>query len=65
MGRLLSEELVLYHCQSIVSEVIPLWADAYILVIVWEVLALCLTAWIVVKHLRGLRRSPSGSAIGG
>ncbi|KAG2032797.1 hypothetical protein BDR03DRAFT_1094744 [Suillus americanus] len=31
---------------------------------VWEVLALFLTVWIVMKHFRELRRSPAGSTIG-
>ncbi|OAX32398.1 hypothetical protein K503DRAFT_805257 [Rhizopogon vinicolor AM-OR11-026] len=30
----------------------------------WEVLALCLAAWIAVKHFRELRQSPAGPAIG-
>jgi hypothetical protein len=38
----------------------------WMLNIVWEVLALCLSVWIAVKHFRGLRRlGPStGSTIG-
>ncbi|KAG2364646.1 hypothetical protein BDR07DRAFT_1482265 [Suillus spraguei] len=32
----------------------------WILVIAWEALALCLTVWIAVKHLRELRRYPVG-----
>ncbi|KAG2357147.1 hypothetical protein BDR07DRAFT_1491075 [Suillus spraguei] len=32
--------------------------------IVWEVLAMFLTVWIVIKHFRELRRSPTGSTIG-
>ncbi|KAG2357150.1 hypothetical protein BDR07DRAFT_1491076 [Suillus spraguei] len=31
---------------------------------VWEILALLLTVWIVVKHFRELRQSPTGSSIG-
>jgi hypothetical protein len=36
----------------------------WILSTVWEVLALCLAVWIVVKHLRELQRSSTGWAIG-
>lgn len=32
--------------------------------IVWEVLAMFLTVWIVIKHFRELRKSPTGSTIG-
>ena len=38
-------------------------AETWILVIVWEVLALCLAVWIFVKHFRELRRSPGGWTI--
>jgi hypothetical protein len=31
---------------------------------VWEVLALCLAAWITAKHFRELRRRPTGWDIG-
>jgi len=36
----------------------------YILVTSWEVLALCLSSWIAVKHFRELRQRPTGSATG-
>ncbi|KAG2357149.1 hypothetical protein BDR07DRAFT_1421239 [Suillus spraguei] len=32
--------------------------------IVWEILTMFLTVWIVIKHFRELRRSPTGSTIG-
>jgi hypothetical protein len=35
-------------------------ADAYIPITVWEVLALSLAVWIVIKHFRELRRSSTG-----
>ena len=38
-------------------------AEILMLVIVWEVLALCLAVWISVKHFRELRRSPGGRTI--
>jgi hypothetical protein len=43
-----------------------LTAMNWMLFIVWEVLALCLSVWIAVKHFRDLRRlGPStGSTIG-
>ena len=31
---------------------------------VWEVLALCLAVWIVVKHFREIHRSSTGRAVG-
>ncbi|KAG2103739.1 uncharacterized protein F5147DRAFT_654646 [Suillus discolor] len=44
----------------------PLFSMTWILNTVWEVLALCLSVWVAVKHFRELRRlSPStGSTIG-
>jgi hypothetical protein len=43
-----------------------LFSMTWILTTVWEVLALCLSVWIAVKHFRDLRRlGPStGSTIG-
>ncbi|KAG1774121.1 hypothetical protein EV702DRAFT_1270135 [Suillus placidus] len=35
-------------------------AETWILVTVWELLALCLAVWIVIKHLRELRRPSTG-----
>jgi hypothetical protein len=35
---------------------------AWIIGTAWEVLALCLVAWIVVKHLHELQRRPTGRA---
>jgi hypothetical protein len=32
---------------------------------VWEILALFLTIWIIIKYFRELRQSPTGSTIGG
>jgi hypothetical protein len=69
MGWLSLEELVLsgtYYCHSIVSGYgLLLLSDAWILFIVWEVLALCLAAWIAVNYLRELRQRSTGSSIGG
>lgn len=62
----LSGELVLsgtYSCDIIRSDPL-LSVDTWILRTVWEVLALCLTAWVAVKHFRELQRRPGGSAIG-
>jgi len=33
-----------------------LMADSWIVTTVWEVIALCLSVWITVKHFRGLHR---------
>ncbi|KIK39590.1 hypothetical protein CY34DRAFT_808107 [Suillus luteus UH-Slu-Lm8-n1] len=43
-----------------------LFSMIWMLNTVWEVLALCLSVWIAVKHFRGLRRldSSTGSTIG-
>jgi len=63
---LLGEELVLsgtYHCITWgydPSLIVKVW----LIGTVWEVLALHLTAWIAVKHIRELRRRPTGTAIG-
>jgi len=37
----------------------------WILGAVWEILALCLSAWIAIKHLREIRGRPLGSTMGG
>lgn len=39
-------------------------AVTWILTTVWEVLALCFAVWIVIKHFRELRQTPTGSTIG-
>jgi hypothetical protein len=38
--------------------------ETWIFGIAWEVLAIYLTLWVVVKHLRDLRRSSTGWTIG-
>ncbi|KAG1798894.1 uncharacterized protein HD556DRAFT_1305755 [Suillus plorans] len=38
--------------------------ESMISTVVWEILALFLTVWIVIKHIRELRQSPTGSTIG-
>ncbi|KAG1746616.1 uncharacterized protein EDB91DRAFT_1079939 [Suillus paluster] len=54
-----------YQC-TVNYEVDALFLDslAWILAIVWEVLALCLAVWIVVKHFRELRRHSVGEIAG-
>ncbi|KAG2114870.1 hypothetical protein BD769DRAFT_1095612 [Suillus cothurnatus] len=65
-----AEELILsgmYTCTfEYEGDVQLLVSTIWILNIVWEVLALCLSVWIAVKHFRGLRRlgSSIGSTIG-
>ncbi|KAG1739509.1 hypothetical protein EDD22DRAFT_330342 [Suillus occidentalis] len=67
---ILGEELILsgiHMCSySYEGDVILLFSITWILATVWEVLALCLSVWIAVKHFRDLRRlGPStGSTIG-
>jgi len=63
-SRVLGEELVLsgtYECDDIIEgDADLLMAETWILVTVWEVLALSLAVWIVIKHFRELRRSSTG-----
>lgn len=63
-----TEELVLsgtYQCtyRNSGTGVQLLTAESWILVTVWELLALCLVVWIVIKHFRGLRRPATGCAV--
>ncbi|OAX40024.1 hypothetical protein K503DRAFT_768939 [Rhizopogon vinicolor AM-OR11-026] len=61
------EELVLsgnHYCIISGNYEARLTFDTWILGTVWEALALCLTAWIAIKHIRELQQSPPGSAIG-
>ncbi|KAG1778957.1 hypothetical protein EV702DRAFT_1277406 [Suillus placidus] len=67
---IVAEELILsgtYMCNyGYGADVQLLFSMVWMLNTVWEVLALCLSVWIAVKHFRDLRRlSPSiGSTIG-
>ncbi|KAG2341243.1 hypothetical protein BDR05DRAFT_965660 [Suillus weaverae] len=62
-----AEELILsgtYVCSCVLEGDGQLLASmVWMLNTVWEVLALCLSVWIAVKHFRDLRRS-TGSTIG-
>jgi hypothetical protein len=64
------EELILsgkYLCYYVFEDDVQLFVSiVWMLNTVWEVLALCLSVWIAVKHFRDLRRlGPStGSTIG-
>jgi hypothetical protein len=68
--RRISEELVLsgtYQCtyNFVGDEILQhLTAIAWILITVWEVLALGLAVWIAVIHFRELRRSSTGLTVG-
>lgn len=42
---------------------LPLILETWIPTIVWEVLVLFLAVWIIIKHFRELRQSPTGSTI--
>ncbi|KAG1768865.1 hypothetical protein EDD22DRAFT_213920 [Suillus occidentalis] len=65
-----AEELILsgiHVCSFYVEgDVQLLTSIAWILITVWEILALCLSVWVAVKHFRDLRRlGPStGSSMG-
>jgi hypothetical protein len=66
LTRLMPEEYILsgtYQCSYEGYEPF-LTSVTWILGAVWEVLALCLAAWIAVKHFRELPRRPAGSVIG-
>ncbi|KAG2136362.1 uncharacterized protein EDB93DRAFT_785906 [Suillus bovinus] len=62
------EELILsetYQCQiNNAEDTLLLYLITWILATVWEVLALCLAAWIAVKHSCELRRHSAGGIIG-
>jgi len=61
------EELILsgtYQCAIGVAEhSLILTSVAWILSLVWEVLALCLAVWIAVKHFRELRQHSTGGVM--
>ncbi|KAG2109071.1 hypothetical protein BD769DRAFT_107317 [Suillus cothurnatus] len=67
---IVGEELILsgkYLCYYVFEDDVQLFVSiVWMLNTVWEVLALCLSVWIAVKHFRDLRRlGPStGSTIG-
>ncbi|KAG0695168.1 hypothetical protein DFH29DRAFT_1083459 [Suillus ampliporus] len=42
------------------AEGLNLIDEMFIPTLVWEVLALCLAVWIVIKHFREMRQSPTG-----
>jgi hypothetical protein len=48
------------------GDTLLLFSMIWMLSTVWEVLALCISVWIAVKHFRDLRRlgPPTGSTIG-
>ncbi|KAG2033648.1 hypothetical protein BDR03DRAFT_661180 [Suillus americanus] len=60
----LGEELILsgtYQCTiSYMEGKLLLYSIPWILGVVWEVLALCLAIWIVIKHFRELRQHSTG-----
>ncbi|KAG1800374.1 uncharacterized protein HD556DRAFT_1439226 [Suillus plorans] len=54
-----------YECWiGFTEDFILLESIIWILVTVWEVLALCLAVWIAVKHFRELRRHSTGGIMG-
>ncbi|KAG0693996.1 hypothetical protein DFH29DRAFT_881025 [Suillus ampliporus] len=64
----ISVELVLFGIHKcglyINADEIRLHDATLIPTVVWEILALFLAAWIVIKHFHELRQSPTGSTIG-
>ncbi|KAG1743989.1 uncharacterized protein EDB91DRAFT_1080816 [Suillus paluster] len=65
---ILAEEFILsgtHLCTiNFKEDVQPLNATPWILTTAWEILALCLAAWIAVKHFRELRQHSTGGIIG-
>ncbi|KAG2346203.1 hypothetical protein BDR05DRAFT_1057833 [Suillus weaverae] len=63
-----AEEFVLYGHHICLSESdtdqINLGYESFISTAIWEILAFGLAVWIIIKHLRELRQSPTGSRIG-
>ncbi|KAG0697071.1 hypothetical protein DFH29DRAFT_947993 [Suillus ampliporus] len=70
MGNIgvLGEELVLsgHHMCSFIIDTDKMQLNNEILIptVIWEILALFLAAYIVIKHYRGLRQSSTGSTVG-
>ncbi|KAG2340856.1 hypothetical protein BDR05DRAFT_966432 [Suillus weaverae] len=63
--RASAEEVVLSGnrmCLSRISNTLN--QEIFLPTLVWEVIALFLAAWIVIKHIRELRQSQTGSTIG-
>ncbi|KAG1798113.1 uncharacterized protein HD556DRAFT_220893 [Suillus plorans] len=63
------EEFILsgtYQCMiSYTGDTLPILNPAaWVIYVVWEVLALCLAVWIAVKHFRELRLHSAGGIIG-
>ncbi|KAG2060030.1 hypothetical protein BDR06DRAFT_1017493 [Suillus hirtellus] len=50
--------------ENMSAEDIRLNAEITVPTTVWEILALCLAAWIVIKHFRELKKSQAGANIG-
>ncbi|KAG2357143.1 hypothetical protein BDR07DRAFT_1421208 [Suillus spraguei] len=66
-SRISTQEAVLsgfYTCITYSETNLNLIYESLIPTSVWEILALFLTIWIVVKHFCELRQSPTGSSIG-
>ncbi|KAG2036198.1 hypothetical protein BDR03DRAFT_1011922 [Suillus americanus] len=61
------EQLILsgtYQCSvGYAEDIVLLGSIGWILSTVWEVLTLCLAAWIAVKHFRGLRQHSTGGIV--
>ncbi|KAG1870751.1 hypothetical protein DFJ58DRAFT_23627 [Suillus subalutaceus] len=68
MVHMSGEEFVLFGTYQCVignaADSLFLDCMTWILGIVWEVLALCLAAWIAIKHFRELRRHSTSGIIG-
>ncbi|KAG2353767.1 hypothetical protein BDR07DRAFT_1614709 [Suillus spraguei] len=62
------KELILsgtYQCSiGHAEDVLLLYPLTWILAVVWEVLAMCLAAWIAIKHFRELPQHAAGRTIG-
>ncbi|KAG2340987.1 hypothetical protein BDR05DRAFT_950077 [Suillus weaverae] len=63
-GELILSGTYMCSCYDPEADALILLFMTWVLSTVWEVLALCLAVWIVVKHFRGLPRSWTGRAVG-
>ncbi|KAG1779461.1 hypothetical protein EV702DRAFT_1215052 [Suillus placidus] len=63
-GELILSGTYMCSCYDPEADALILLFMTWVLSTVWEVLALCLAVWIVVKHFRGLPRSRMGWAVG-
>jgi len=65
-ARISAEKILsgIHQCsENMSAEDTQLNAETAVPTTVWEVLALCLAVWIVIKHFHELQKSPTGANI--